>query len=90
VKAAAKTQLQLVPRSDNERARQSSHRKAVVSIRFPGAVIGKLDIIAARINEAEGRHHWNRITRTKLVEQAVNEYIARIEQEAPAKKAKRK
>lgn len=74
IKAAP--QLQLVPRSDNERRRQSTYQKAVVSLRFSGATINRLDTLAKTMNESEGRHHWNRITRTHLIARAVDSYLA--------------
>lgn len=83
-KLKAEPQLQLVPRSDNERARQSHWRKAVVSVRFSGTVIGQLDKLASEQNQREGRYRFNRVTRTDIIQRAVNELLAR-ETAAPKK-----
>lgn len=63
-----KLQLQLVPRSQNERAKQSSHQQAVVAVRLPGATIAMLD----KIVERDGRY---RFTRSRAIKEAIADYI---------------
>lgn len=89
----AQKQLDAFPQSANQAARQKNWGAgAVVSLRLKGSVISALDDIAERETEAQGRHSWNRITRSDLIKLAVDRLIA---QQTPtpkqkAKKGKRK
>lgn len=85
----AQKQIEAFPRSDNERRRQQGHGAgAVVSLRLKGSVIAQLDALAERMTKEEGRHPWNRITRTGLVTHAINALLAA--ESKPAKKGKKK
>lgn len=84
----AQKQLDAFPASDNQRRRQMGYGSgAVVSLRLTGAVIGQLDAMAERITKNEGRHSWNRITRSRLIQRAIDALLAA---DKPAKKGKRK
>lgn len=72
----ATAQLDAFPRSRNQAERQSTHTRCVVSIRMLGATVAKLDKEAERVTETEGRHPWNRATRTTIIERALAAYFA--------------
>jgi hypothetical protein len=65
----ASAQLDAFPRSANERARQSNHQRAVVSVRLRGATIAKLDDIA----KLEGQR------RSVIILNAINAYLLRAQ-----------
>ncbi len=90
--ARASAQLTAFPTSDNQRARQSSNRKAVVSIRLSGAVITKLDEEAQRATRDQdyrnggwyswfGTGHWRRVTRSDVIERAIQRWLAGVGKE---------
>ncbi len=77
----ASAQLEAFPTSDNARRRQSTNKKAVVSIRLSGATIVRLDDEAKR---ASGDHEyrggrwsqWRDVTRSDVIERAIEQYLA--------------
>lgn len=70
----ASAQLDAFPRSENQSARQSAHRKAVVSLRLSGAVINELDKAVKAANETRTR--YNRITRSEIIQSALFAFLA--------------
>ena len=61
------------PASENAKARQSKHVKAVVAVRFGGDLIAALD---KRAKEMPQRYTWKSNTRTDVIMAAVRLYLS--------------
>lgn len=86
----ASAQLDAFPASDNARARQSTFRKAVVSIRLGGTVINQLDEEAKRATKdgdyrGGGWYSWRKVSRTDVIERAIKAWLDGAAQKGKSK-----